>query len=76
MNPTETARDRLARLRQTGPVRSYASAFRTVTLLIHTITNDEKKDRFICGLKPKIMHDVKVKAPTTFDEAGACCGSR
>lgn len=69
VNPTETARDRLARLRQTGPVRSYASAFRTVTLLIPTITDDEKKDRFIRGLKPKIMHDVKVKAPTTFDEA-------
>jgi hypothetical protein len=69
VNPTETARDRLARLRQTGPVRSYASAFRTVTLLIPTITDDEKKDRFIRGLKPKIMNDVKVKAPTTFDEA-------
>lgn len=69
INPSETARDRLARLRQTGPVRSYASAFRTVTLLIPAITDDEKKDRFIRGLKPKIMHDVKVKAPTTFEEA-------
>jgi hypothetical protein len=69
VNPTETARDRLARLRQTGPVRSYASLFRTVTLLIPTITDDEKKDRFIRGLKPKIMHDVKVKAPATFEEA-------
>lgn len=69
INPTETARDSLARLRQTSSVRAYASLFRTVTLLIPTITDDEKKDRFIRGLKPKIMSDVKVKAPTTFDEA-------
>jgi hypothetical protein len=69
INPTETARDRLARLRQTSTVRAYASIFRTVTLLIPAITDDEKKDRFIRGLKPKIMNDIKVKAPTTFDEA-------
>lgn len=69
INPTETARDRLARLRQTSSVRAYASLFRTVTLLIPAITDDEKKDRFIRGLKPKIMNDIKVKAPTTFDEA-------
>jgi hypothetical protein len=69
INPTETARDRLARLRQTASVRAYASIFRTVTLLIPTITDDEKKDRFIRGLKPKILNDIKVKAPATFDEA-------
>ena len=69
INPAETARDRLARLRQTTSVRTYAAVFRTVTLLIPTITDDEKKDRFIRGLKPKIMSDIKVKAPHTFEEA-------
>lgn len=69
VNPSETARDRLARLRQTSSVRTYASLFRTVTLLIPNITDDEKKDRFIRGLKPKILNDVKVKAPPTFDDA-------
>lgn len=69
VNPSETARDRLARLRQTTSVRAYASLFRTVTLLIPNITDDEKKDRFIRGLKSKILNDVKVKAPPTFDDA-------
>ena len=69
VNPSETARDRLARLRQTTSVRAYAGLFRTVTLAIPTITDEEKKDRFIRGLKPKIMNELKVKSPATFDEA-------
>ena len=69
VNPIETARDRLARLCQTTSVSAYAAIFRTVTLLIPTITDDEKKDRFIRGLKPKLMNEVKVKAPPNFNEA-------
>ena len=71
INPAETARDRLARLKQTGPVRAYAAIFRATTLLIPGITNDEIKDRFVRGLKPRIMAEVKIKAPATFDEAVA-----
>ena len=69
INPTESARDRLANLRQTGPVRTYASIFRAIILDIPTITEDEKKDRFIRGLKPSLMREVRVRAPPTFEEA-------
>lgn len=69
VNPTETARDLLARLRQTTSVSVFAAIFRATILRIPHITDDEKKDRFIRGLKPKIMHDVKMRAPDSFDEA-------
>lgn len=68
VNPSETARDRLARLRQTTSVRAYVAIFRTVCLLIPTITEDEKKDRFIRGLKPKIMNELRIKPPETFED--------
>ena len=69
INPVESARDRLAALRQTSAVRTYASTFRTVALLIPGITDDEKKDRFVRGLKPKIYNEVKIKDPRNFEEA-------
>lgn len=68
VNPSETARDRLARLRQTTSVRAYVAIFRTVCLLIPMITEDEKKDRFIRGLKPKIMNELRIKPQETFEE--------
>ena len=69
INPMESARDRLANLRQTGPVRTYASIFRAIILEIPTITDDEKKDRFIRGLKPNLVREIRVRAPATFEEA-------
>lgn len=69
INPVEGARDRLASLRQTGSVRAYASVFRNVALQIPKITDDEKKDRFVRGLKPKIYHEIKIKDPRDFEEA-------
>lgn len=69
INPMESARDRLANLRQTGPVRTYASIFRAIILEIPSITDDEKKDRFIRGLKPNLVREVRVRAPVTFEEA-------
>ena len=68
VNPSETARDRLARLRQTTSVRAYVAVFRTVCLLIPAITEDEKKDRFIRGLKPKIMNELRIKPQETFED--------
>lgn len=69
VNPVEGARDRLAGLRQTGSVRAYASIFRSVTLQIPKITDDEKKDPFIRGLKSKIFNEMKIKDPRNFEEA-------
>lgn len=69
INPAETARDRLANLHQTGPVSTYAATFRSIALQIPGITDDEKRDRFIRGLKKWTMQDVKLRNPATFDEA-------
>ena len=69
INPAESARDRLATLRQTSSVRTYASIFRFLAMSIPGITDDEKKDRFIRGLKLKTMSEVKLRAPETFEEA-------
>lgn len=69
VNPSEAARDQLRSLRQSATVQAYLTAFRAVTLAIPGITDDEMKDRFIHGLKPKIMDQVKLKAPATFEDA-------
>lgn len=69
INPVETARDRLARLRQTTSANAYATIFRNVTLEIPGITDDEKKDRFIRGLKRRTQEEVRLRTPSTFEEA-------
>jgi len=69
INPAETARDTLARLRQTTSVRQYASAMRDTALDIPGISDDELKDRFIRGLKPATQTEVRLRAPDTFDDA-------
>lgn len=69
INPIEDARDRLARLRQNTSVNAYASIFRKTVLEIPSITDDEKKDRFIRGLKRRTLEHVRVRNPDTFEEA-------
>lgn len=69
INPAESARDRLATLHQSGSVRTYAFLFRSISMSIPGITDDEKKDRFIRGLKPLTMKEVKLRCPETFEEA-------
>ena len=69
VNPAESARDRLATLRQSGSVRTYAYVFRSTAMSIPGITDDEKKDRFIRGLKTNTMKEVKLRCPENFDEA-------
>ena len=69
VNPAESARDRLATLRQSGSVRTYAYIFRSTAMSIPGITDDEKKDRFVRGLKFNTKKEVKLRCPETFDEA-------
>jgi hypothetical protein len=69
INPVKTARDQLATIRQRKSVRDYAAQFRQITVFIPNITDDEKKDRFIRGLKPKVMEEVVMKDPATFADA-------
>lgn len=69
INPAENARDRLARLHQTGSVRAYGTLMRNAALEIPDITDAELKDRFIRGLKKETMKDVRMRAPSSFEQA-------
>lgn len=69
INPAETARDTLARLRQTTSVRQYASVMRDTALEIPGISDAELKDRFIRGLKAATQTEVRMRTPATFEEA-------
>lgn len=69
LNPSEIARDLLARLKQTTSVRQYASAMRDAALEIPGISDDELKDRFIRGLKPATQGEVRLREPGSFEQA-------
>lgn len=69
-NMPKLARDRLASLRQTTfAVRDYVRDFRTVCLDIPAMSEDEKLDRFVRGLKSSIRREVELRDPQGFDEA-------
>lgn len=69
INPVKVARDKLARLTQTNSVRLYASTFKSLALEIPGMTDDERKDRFIRGLKKNTQKEVELREPATFEEA-------
>jgi hypothetical protein len=63
IDPTisDTARDKLNDLRQTGSVSSYVRAFRSLVLKIEPpILTQEFVDRFVRGLAPPIQREVKM----------------
>ena len=69
VNSRKQARDRLAALRQTTSVRAYATEFRKVILEIGNVSEDEKLDRFIRGLKFNVRKEVELREPQTLTEA-------
>lgn len=69
INPAETARDKLAGLRQITTVRQYATLIRNTALDIPSITDDELKDRFIRNLKPATRTEVRMRNPASFEQA-------
>jgi Retrotransposon gag protein/Zinc knuckle len=69
INPVKKARQRLAQLRQTGPVQSYAAAFRSVCLEIPGITPEEMLDRFVSGLRTRTRVEVEIRDPADFETA-------
>jgi hypothetical protein len=69
VNPVRSARDKLAALRQTTSVSSYANTFRNLALEIPDFHESEKLDRFIRGLKPQTQREVILRDPSTFEEA-------
>jgi hypothetical protein len=69
VDPVKQARDQLHPLVQTGSVRDYTATFRHLIAIIGTMSEDEKLDRYIRGLKTRTRHDVELKEPDSFDEA-------
>jgi hypothetical protein len=45
-------------------MRSYATAFKTVALEFPGVTDDEKRDRFVRGLKANTQREVELKRST------------
>lgn len=69
VNSVENARNQLAKVVHISTVRQFAALFRNITLKIPGITDEEKKHRFMAGLKREIRVQTAVSAPSTFDEA-------
>jgi Retrotransposon gag protein len=69
INGEQLARDRLANLRQTNTVSGYLQRFRVLCLQIPDITDKEKKDRFIRGLKRYPGVEVAIRQPASFEDA-------
>ena len=69
INPVETYRDRIQTLRQTSSVLAYATAFRNIVVNIPHMTDEEKKFRFIYGLRQRTREEVRIRNPDTFEAA-------
>lgn len=69
INPVETYRDLLNTVRQTTNVVDYATLFRNIVLNLPSMTDEEKKYRFIYGLRPRTQEEVRMRNPATFEEA-------
>jgi hypothetical protein len=69
VNANKIARDRLATLQQTNSVQAYTHLFRTTILEITDISEAEKLDRYVRGLKPYVRREVELRSPKNFDEA-------
>ena len=70
-NLESEAREKLDALRQTGTVSSYAFTMRRLMLDVPGMTSAEKIHRFVHGLKPSIQRELRIREPTSFDDAVA-----
>lgn len=69
IDPAETARQRLARCRQTKSATAYTSEFDSIILNLPQMDEADKLYKFISGLKPQIQIHVTLQRPTTLAEA-------
>jgi hypothetical protein len=69
VNSRKIARDRLAALRQTNSVAKYNFDFTQLCLEIKDISESEKLDKYVRGLKDKIRMEVELAEPRTLMEA-------
>jgi hypothetical protein len=65
------ARQRLWNCVQTTTVEAYVNLFRTICLAITHITDHEKLDRFLHGLKPAVRKELMVRGVYTFSDAAS-----
>lgn len=69
VNAVKHARDDLARLEQRTSVQTYVHDFRELALQIPDLSEAEKLDRFLRGLKPRLQRELAIRDPHTMDEA-------
>jgi Retrotransposon gag protein/Zinc knuckle len=69
VNSKKIARNKLAGLKQTHSVQKYNDEFRTICRDIDDISEAEKLDRYMRGLKPSIRERVELSLPTTVNDA-------
>ncbi|KAG2190788.1 hypothetical protein INT47_000170 [Mucor saturninus] len=65
----QTARDRLARLYQTGSVAEYIDAFQDIQLELPGMNGEEALDKFVRGLHPSVRGNVLAARPVDVDDA-------
>lgn len=66
LDDVKLARDRLRSLRQRTSVAAYYADFTRAVFQIPGITEEEKMDRFMAGLKPALQREILLREPTTF----------
>lgn len=66
---TRRARDRLRELKQTGSVEKYLSEYRNITLMINDVSEGEKVDRFVDGLKYNVRVELLEMNCVSFEES-------
>lgn len=69
VNQVRIARDQLANLKQITTVKRYVNEFNTLSLKIPDLSDVERIDRFLRGLKPKVRAEVELRSPTDFSAA-------
>ena len=65
----ERARDKLRSLHQNKSVIAYLNEFRNTVMVIPRISEDEKLDKFVSGLKPEVHLEVRKSRPADFETA-------
>jgi len=69
ISPEETARRKLATLKQRQSVRAYAEEFNLCMIELPGMDERDRIFRFLRGLKPEVAIHVELKGPTTLAEA-------
>ena len=65
----EQARAKLYELRQLGSVQGYTQAFRELLFVTDDLAPSERKPLYLRGLKPHILREVRLRFPSTLDDA-------